>query len=57
MKEKKSKEEIKQSAGLFYYESIGMILLIISIISLTPFGSSIDVASSNIKIGASLMEI
>lgn len=39
MKEKKSKEEIRQSAGLFYYETIGMILLILSIVIIGKLGT------------------
>lgn len=38
MKEKKSKEEIRESAGQFYYESIGMISIIISIVILCKLG-------------------
>lgn len=39
MKTKKSKEEIKQGAGLFYYETIGMVLLILSVIILAKLGT------------------
>ena len=38
MKEKKSKEELKQGAGQFYYETIGMLLLIISVIIVAKLG-------------------
>lgn len=38
MKEKKSKEELKQGAGQFYYETIGMFLLIISVIIVAKLG-------------------
>lgn len=39
MKDKKSKEEIKQGPGLFYYESIGMILLIITVVIVAKLGA------------------
>ena len=39
MKDKKSKEEIKQLPGKFYYETIGMMLLIISITIIAKLGS------------------
>ena len=38
MKDKKSKEEIKQNPGQFYYESIGMILLILTIVIVAKLG-------------------
>lgn len=38
MKEKKSKEEIKQGAGQFYYETIGMLLLIVTVIIVAKLG-------------------
>lgn len=39
MKEKKSKEEIKQGAGQFYYETIGMIAIIIAVIIVAKLGT------------------
>lgn len=39
MKEKKSKEEIKQGAGQFYYETIGMIAMIIAVIIVAKLGT------------------
>jgi len=39
MKDKKSKEEIKQSPGQFYYESIGMVLLIITVVIVAKLGT------------------
>lgn len=38
MKEKKSKEELRQSPGQFYYETIGMISLIFAIVILLKLG-------------------
>lgn len=39
MKEKKSKEEIKQGIGQFYYETIGMISLIIAVVIVAKLGT------------------
>lgn len=39
MKEKKSKEEIKQGAGQFYYETIGMIAMIIAVVMVAKLGT------------------
>lgn len=38
MKEKKSKEELEQSAGQFYYETIGMLLLIVAAVIIAKLG-------------------
>ena len=39
MKEKKSREELNNGVGQFYYETIGMISLIIAIVLLAKLGS------------------
>ena len=39
MKDKKSKEEIKQGPGQFYYETIGMISLIIAVVIIAKLGT------------------
>ena len=38
MKEKKSKEELNNTVGKFYYETIGMISLIISMVLFLKLG-------------------